>query len=74
MVAIKPACPSCGAENLDVRHYDSMMVLKKDTALFTLTCPKCSAKVSLVHTIPQELADEVLFAADELGAGMGRDR
>jgi len=74
MVATKLTCPACGAENLDVRQYDSMMVLRKDTALFTLSCPKCSTKVSSVQSIPQELAEEVVFAADELGAGMGRDR
>ena len=73
MVATRLTCPSCGAKGLDIRQYDSMMVLRKDTALFTLRCPHCSTAVSSVQAIPQELNDEVQFAATELGAGMGRD-
>jgi len=50
-----------------------MMVLRADKALFTLSCPRCAKPISLVSTIPQELKEEVRFAATELGAGMGRD-
>lgn len=73
MVATRLTCPSCGAKDLDIRRYDSMMVLRKDTALFALHCPHCSTVVSSVQAIPQELNDEVRFAAAQLGAGMGRD-
>ena len=40
-------------------------------ALFTLTCPHCAARISALLTIPPELREEVVFAAIELGAGMG---
>jgi hypothetical protein len=50
-----------------------MMVLKADSALFTLCCPHCSKAVSSIRAIPDELKDEVRFAAIELDAGMGRD-
>ncbi|MCL1799528.1 MAG: UDP-N-acetylmuramoylalanyl-D-glutamate--2,6-diaminopimelate ligase [Eggerthellaceae bacterium] len=73
MVTTTLTCPSCGAHTLDVRDYDSMMVLKADSALFTLCCPHCSKAVSSIRAIPDELKDEVRFAAIELDAGMGRD-
>ena len=72
MVATTIACPACGASNLDISQYESMMVLKVDLALFTLHCPYCSSLVSSVHTIPSHLQKDVLYAAIELGAGMGR--
>ena len=65
-------CPACGEGGLDVASYDSMMVLRPDLALFSLTCPRCGAKVSSLQPIPAALRDEVRFAAIELGAGMGQ--
>ena len=73
MVATRLTCPSCGAKDLDIHGYDSMMVLRKDTALFTVRCPHCAAVVSSVQAIPRELDNVVRLAAAELGAGMGRD-
>lgn len=67
----KLTCPACGATDLDVCKYDSMMVLSKDTALFSLRCPHCDATVSSVHAIPLQLREEIRFAAIEIGAGMG---
>lgn len=64
-------CPSCGARDLDLHAYDSMMVLRADTALFTLYCPHCAAKVSSLHPIPLSMREEVRFAAIEVGARMG---
>ncbi len=65
------ACPSCGASDLDLRSYDSMMVLRSDIALFSLRCPHCAAKISTLQPIPACLQDEVRCAALEIGAGMG---
>ena len=42
----KVVCPACGADDLDVRAYDSLMALRADLALFTLTCPHCAARIS----------------------------
>lgn len=70
-VKAKVVCPACGADDLDVRAYDSLMALRSDLALFTLTCPHCAARISALLTIPPELREEVVFAAIELGAGMG---
>ncbi len=64
-------CPACGAADLDVRTYDSMMVLRADLALFSLTCPHCATRLSSLSPIPPELREEIMFAAIELGAGMG---
>lgn len=66
-------CPVCGATGFDLAHYESMMVLRVDTALFTLRCPACGAGVSSVANIPSFLREEVRFAALEVGAGMGRE-
>lgn len=71
MVADGLTCPACGAVDLDVCDYDSMMVLRKDTAFFSLRCPHCGAAVSSVHAIPVQLREEIKFAAIEVGAGMG---
>ena len=62
---------SGGADDVDVRSYESLMALRSDLALFTLTCPHCAARISALLTIPPELREEVVFAAIELGAGMG---
>ena len=67
------ACSSCGAADLDLSRYDSMMVVRADLALFTLRCPHCDSTVSSVQAIPLQLRDEVRFAAIEVGAGMGRE-
>ena len=64
---------ACGASDLDVCCYDSMMVVRADLAMFTLRCPSCGAKVSSMQAIPSQLRDEVRFAAIEVGAGMGRE-
>lgn len=70
-VKAKVTCPACGADDVDVRSYESLMALRTDLALFTLTCPHCAARISALLTIPPELREEVVFAAIELGAGMG---
>ena len=70
-VKAKVTCPACGADDVDVRSYESLMALRSDLALFTLTCPHCAARISALLTIPPELREEVVFAARELGAGMG---
>ena len=64
-------CPACGAEDLNVCSYDSMMVLRPNLALFSLTCPHCATRLSSLMPIPPSLREEVMFAAIELGAGMG---
>lgn len=66
-------CPNCDYAHVDLCHYDSMMVLREDVALFSLTCPVCGAFVVTVHGIPRQLREEVRCAALELGAGMGQD-
>lgn len=58
---------------MDVCQYESMMVLREDTAFFTMTCPHCLAKVSSVNAIPLQLREEIRSLAIEIGAGMGRD-
>lgn len=73
MKAAKLVCPACRANDLDVCTYDSMMVLGRNVALFTLRCPHCATSVSAVHAIPPQLREEIDFAAIEVGAGMGRE-
>ena len=73
MPAPKLSCPACKTTSLDVRDYDSMMVLGKGMALFTVHCPNCGTSVSIVHAIPPCLREEIDFAAIELGAGMGKE-
>ena len=74
MAATPLICPACGAKNLDVRHYDAMMVLSPDLALFTVRCPHCKTKISTMRPIPEQLRNEVRYAAMEVGAGMGEAR
>lgn len=69
----KVQCPACGAIDLDVCQYDSMIVVSNDLAMFTLTCPHCATKVSSVQPIPLALRQEVRYTAIEVGAGMGRE-
>jgi C4-type Zn-finger protein len=66
------SCPSCGDCDLDLMDYDSLMVLKPDLGLFTITCPNCKTKVSSIQVIPEELRPKVLMVAEEVDAGMGR--
>lgn len=73
MSMVTLTCPACGAKDIDVCSYESMMVLREDVALFTVRCPHCSTMVTSVSTIPLRLREEVWFAAIELDAGMGRD-
>lgn len=65
-------CPSCGTINLDLHKFESMMVVTSSCALFTVCCPTCGAHVAGLRTIPEDMHDEVQFAAIEVGAGMGR--
>ncbi len=65
-------CPSCGAQDIDLRSYESMMVLRPDMALFSLQCPHCATRISSLGPIPPYLREEVQCAAIEVGAGMGK--
>ena len=65
-------CPQCGSGALNLHHYESMIVVTPEHALFTMRCPQCDATVSSLRPIPQDMRDEVQFAAIEVGAGMGR--
>ena len=64
-------CPKCASDQIDVLKYESMVVLSRDHALFTMHCPACSARVSTVQEIPEQLLEDVRMAAREVGAGMG---
>lgn len=66
-------CSKCGAEDLDLSEFQSMMLVSKDEALFTMECPHCGTTVSSMQPIPFSLRDKVEAAAGELDAGMGRD-
>ncbi len=66
-------CPSCGARDLNLLDYTSLMVLKPHLGLFTMVCPSCQAKITSIQAIPSELEASITLAADTLGAGMGRD-
>ena len=72
---MKPSvvCPKCGSADFDLSAYESMIVLTRDLALFTLRCTHCDARVSSLCSIPPEPREEVQFAAIEIGAGMGYD-
>lgn len=72
-MGVSVQCPTCGAQNLDLSSYDSMMVLTENYALFTLHCPHCQAEVSNVFAIPANLRSDVESAAMSLGCGMGRE-
>ena len=72
MNATAPTCPHCSCADLKLGHYESMIVITEQFALFTIRCPHCGTRVSTVRPIPDELHDEVCFAAIEVGAGMGR--
>lgn len=65
-------CPSCHAQTLSVLDYESLLVLKRNFAMFTVRCPHCNTKISIMRSIPPILRKEVNFAAAEIGAGMGK--
>lgn len=67
------SCPACGCTDLDVCSYSSMMVVRRDLALFKIECPSCHTIVSALQPIPPRLREEVRFAAIEVGAGMGAE-
>ena len=53
---------------VDVRAYDSLMALRSDLALFTLTCPHCAARISALPDHSARFGKK--YAADQLGSGM----
>lgn len=65
-------CPSCHAQTISVLDYESLMALKRNLALFTVRCPRCGTKISMIRPIPPILRNEMNLAAAEAGAGMGR--
>lgn len=66
-------CSGCGSRVLDIRTFDTMMVLRPDLALFTVRCDNCGARTSSIQSIPADLLDEVRSAAVEVRAGMGAE-
>ncbi len=56
---------------MDLHDYESMIVVTARHALFGLRCPHCGTRASSMHPIPADMQDEVLYAAVEVGAGMG---
>lgn len=64
-------CPHCNQGLLDVHDYESMIVITPDYALFTETCPACKVRISSLRSIPEDMRDEVIYAAIEVDAGMG---
>lgn len=64
-------CPECGATDFNLAHYESIMVLSSELALFGLRCPHCGTEVSSVCTIPPSLQKDIQCAAMEMDAGMG---
>lgn len=64
-------CPQCHARAMDLHDYESMIVVTARHALFGLRCPHCGTRASSMHPIPVDMQDEVLYAAVEVGAGMG---
>lgn len=69
----KLICPACNAKGLDLCNYESMMVLRQDLAMFVVACPACGSKVSSLQLIPDQLRDEIDYAAISIGAGMCRE-
>ncbi len=66
-------CPECREASIDFHAYESMIVVAKDYALFTMRCPACGARVSSMQAIPEDMREEVRYAAIQVGAGMGRE-
>lgn len=67
-------CPHCASRRLNMLDYESLMVLRSDLGLFTIHCPSCGKKTSLLRPIPSCLSDEVAHAAQQADAGMGHKR
>ena len=67
----KIQCPRCASRELDPCNFESMIVIARDHALFTMHCPSCGARVTSIQAIPPELKQTVLDAARSIGAGMG---
>ncbi len=67
-------CPVCGNNHLHLSDYSSMMVLGPQVALFAITCPTCSTRLSLLRPIPPALYEDVRCAATRVRAGMGEAR
>ncbi len=67
-------CPKCASRELDPRDFESMIVIARDCAMFTMRCPSCGTRVSSLQPIPAELHQLVLDAARSVGAGMGMGR
>lgn len=70
-MSVTVTCKGCGSTNFDLHDYESMMVLSRNLALFTLRCPDCGMLTSSVCAIPEDLHAVVDEAARKLGAGMG---
>ena len=66
-------CPTCGTCEMDVCSYSSMMLVRRDLALFKLECPTCHTVVSTLQPIPLQLREIVRSAAIESGSGMGAE-
>ncbi len=64
-------CPTCGNPAVDVYSYVSIMVVRRDLALFKVECSACHTVTSSLQTIPVQLREFVQSAALEVGAGMG---
>ena len=65
-------CPACGTTNFDLHTYESMMMLERELALFTLRCPHCQTVVSSVCVVPPDMVAQAAYAAKKLGAGLGQ--
>ncbi len=64
-------CPYCHRHTIDFHRYESLIAITTDHALFCTRCPSCGQRISSVRPIPEDMRDEVLYAAIEVGAGMG---
>ena len=64
--------PNCGAALQHRLQSESLRVQRADLGLFTMACPSCAAKTSMLRPIPPLLRDDVGTAAAEIHAGMGR--
>ncbi|MBR5258914.1 MAG: UDP-N-acetylmuramoylalanyl-D-glutamate--2,6-diaminopimelate ligase [Eggerthellaceae bacterium] len=62
------ACPACSATTLDVHDCESMMALGANTALFSLRCPTCGARISSIQPVPADMHGELYDAAVRVGA------
>lgn len=70
-MSVAVTCKVCGSTNFDLHDYDSMMVLSREVALFTLRCPDCGASVTAPCAIPEDLLPAIEETARRIGAGMG---